>query len=170
MNQPPRLYRFIWRDGTFVPEGRLAEFCDAEFGEGEVVSFERHEERSIRSHNHYFACIAEAWNNLPDTDGRFPNPEALRKWALIRNGYCTESSIVCDTPEQAHTVAAFMGFTEGMVIVVKENVVKRFIARSQSVKAMNKDEFQRSKTDVLDTLAELIRVKRSRLEKAGSEA
>lgn len=168
--QPPRLFRMVWRDGTFVPEGRTALFCNDEFGEGEVVSFERHEERSTVSHNHYFACIQEGWNNLPEKDERFPNPDSLRKWALIRNGYCTESSIVCSSPEQAHTVAAFMGYTEGVIIVVRESVVKRYIAKSQSLKAMNKQEFQQSKDVVLDTIAELIRVKRSRLEKAGEQA
>ena len=167
---PPRLFRMVWRDGAFVPEGRTALFCHDEFGEGEVVTFERHEERSVNSHNHYFACINEAWSNLPEADSRFPNPEALRKWALIRSGWCTEASVVCDSPEQARTIAAFMGYSEGVVVVVRDNVVKRYVAKSQSLKAMNKEDFQRSKSDVLDTLAELIRVKRSRLEKAGEQA
>lgn len=169
MNRPPpRLFRMVWRDGAFVPEGRTAMFCDQEFGEGEVVTFERHEERSVNSHNHYFACINEAWNNLPEADERFPNPEALRKWALIRSGYCTEASVVCDSPEQAHTVAAFMGYSEGVIIVVRDNIVKRYVAKSQSLKAMNKEEFQRSKSDVLDTIAELIAVKRKRLEETAN--
>lgn len=170
---PPRLFQMVWRDGAFVPQGRTALFCDQEFGEGEVVTFERHEQRSMQSHNHYFACIAEAWNNLPEADNRFPNPDALRKWALIKNGYCTEASVVCDSPEQARAIAAFMGYTEGVVIVVRDNIVKRYVAKSQAMTgpgAMNKREFQQSKDVVLDTIAELIRVKRSRLEKAGEQA
>lgn len=170
MSQPPRLFRMMWRDGVFVPEGRTAHYCSDEFGEGEIVTFERHEERSTRSHNHYFACINEAWSNLPEGDERFPTPESLRKWALIRSGHHTEASIVCSSPEQAHTVAAFMGFTEGVIIVVRDNVVKRYVAKSQSYKTMNKEEFQRSKTDVLDTIAELIAVKRRRLEEAGANS
>jgi hypothetical protein len=160
----------VWRDGCFVPEGRTALYCNDEFGEGEVVTFERHEERSVNSHNHYFACIAEAWNNLPEADARFPNPKALRKWALIKSGWCTEASVVCDSPEQANTIAAFMGFSEGVVVTVRDNIVKRYIARSQSLKAMNKEDFQKSKNDVLDVLAELIAVKRKRLEEAGAKA
>jgi hypothetical protein len=171
MNYRPGPIRFIWRDGVLVPDGhRAVRYCDDNFGEGEVVMMERHEERSTQSHNHYFACIAEAWDNLPEADERFPNPEALRKWALIRAGYCTEASVVCDNPEQARAIAAFMGYTEGVIIVVRDNVVKRYVAKSQSLKAMNKQEFQKSKTDVLDTIAELIAVKRSRLEKAGERA
>lgn len=167
---PPRLFRMVWRDGCFVPEGRTALYCNDEFGEGEVVTFERHEERSVNSHNHYFACIAEAWNNLPEADERFPNPDALRKWALIKAGYCTEAKVSCDSPEQAATIAAFMGFTEGVVVVVRDNIVVRYVARSQSLRAMNKQEFQQSKDAVLDVLAELIAVKRRRLEEAGAKA
>lgn len=170
---PPRLFSMVWRDGVFVPQGRTAMFCDQEFGEGEVVNFERHEQRSMASHGHYFACISEAFNNLPEADNRFPNPDALRKWALIKNGFCTEASVVCDSPEQARAIAAFMGYTEGVVIVVRDNVVKRYVARSQAMtgpNAMNKQEFQLSKDVVLDTIAELIRVKRSKLEKAGEKA
>jgi hypothetical protein len=161
----------MWRDGAFVPDGaRLASYCDEIFGEGEIVTFERHEERSVASHNHYHACVQEAWNNLPEGDERFPTPEALRKWALIRAGYCTENTVACDSEEQAQTIAAFMGNSEGTIIVVRGNVVKKYTAKSQSMKAMNKDEFQRSKVDVLDTIAELIAVKRKRLEENAGRA
>lgn len=170
-HQPPRHYRMMWRDGVFVPSDRIKAFCDEEFGEGEVVTFERHEDRSTASHNHYFASIKTAWDNLPENDARFPNPEALRKWALIKGGYCTEATIVADTEEQAKTIAGFMGHQEGVIIVVKENVVKKFTAMSQSVKAMNKQEFQLSKVAVLDIIAELIEVTRKRLEQnAGRSA
>ncbi len=165
MTQAPRRFRFIWRDGAFVPDGqRLASYCDEIFGEGEVVTFERHEEQSTASRNHYFACIKTAFDNLPEGDERFPTPEALRKWALIRAGYCIENSIACESEEQARTVASFMGNTEGTIIVVRGTIVKRYTAKSQSVKAMNKEEFQRSKVDVLDTIAELIAVKRKKLQ------
>jgi len=171
MTQPPRRFRFMWRDGVFVPENRLAAYCDETFGEGEVVTFERHEERSTASHNHYFACIQTAWDNLPNAEERFPTPESLRHWALIRSGHCIENSIACDTAEQAQIVAGFMGNAEGTIIVVRENVIKKYTAKSQSMKAMNKEEFQRSKVDVLDTIAELIAVTRKRLEhNAGAAA
>lgn len=165
MTQAPKLFRFIWKDGMFVPDGaRFASYCDEAFGEGEVVTFERHEERSTASHNHYFASIKTAWDNLPEGDERFPTPDALRKWALIRGGYCTKTECVCDSPEQAAAVAAFTGNAEGVILVVRENVVVKYTAKSQSMKAMNKAEFQLSKTVVLDTIAELLAVKRRRLE------
>ena len=155
----------MWRDGAFVPDcNSLTAYCHDTFGEGEIVMFERHEERSMVSHNHYFACVAEAWNNLPEQDERFPTPDALRKWALIRSGYCTKTEIVLDTPEQAATVASFTGNAEGVIIVVRENIVVKYTAMSQSVAAMGKQEFQKSKDIVLDTIAELIAVKRRKLE------
>lgn len=171
MTKAPRRFRFQWTEGMFVPERRAMAYWQEQLQEGDVVTFERHEERSTASHNHYFACIKTAWDNLPEQDERFPTPDALRKWALIRSGYCTENTIVCDSVEQAHLIASFLGNQEGTIIVVRENIVKKYTAKSQSNAVMGKDEFQRSKTDVLDTIAELIAVKRSRLEKnAGAEA
>lgn len=55
---------------------------------GQVYFLEHREERSSASHAHYFACVADAWMNLPDALAeRFPTPEALRKYALIMTGY-----------------------------------------------------------------------------------
>jgi hypothetical protein len=51
-----------------------------------------------------------------------------------------------------------------------KNVVKKFTAKSQSVKAMNKQEFQLSKVAVLDIIAELIEVTRKRLESNAGKA
>ena len=172
MNHAPRHLRFVWRDGVFVPDGpRMAAYCDEQFGEGEAVTFERHEEVSAASRGHYFACIKEVWDNLPETEhDRFPTPEYLRKWALIRNKYCTVNETAFDTAKDAITAAAFMGNSEGVIIVVRDNIVRRYVAKSQSAKAMGKEEFQRSKTDVLDTLAELLAIKRKDLEKNAGRA
>ena len=131
---------------------------------------ERREERSAASHAHFFACLSEAWHNLPEADNRFPTPDALRKWALIKNGYCTKTECVCDSPEQAAAVAAFTGNAEGIIIVVRENVVVKYTAKSQSIAAMGKTEFQLSKDVVLDTIAELIGTKRKRLEENAGRA
>lgn len=167
-----KLFRCIWKDGALIPEPRFARWCDEQFGEGEVIQLERHEDRSTNSHNHYFAALKTCWENLPDIEvqERFPTVEAMRKWALIKAGYYTESSIVADSPEQATAIAAFMGRQEGQIIVVKENVIKKYNAKSQSYRSMDKDEFQKSKSDVLDVVAELIAVTRKRLEQEGSKS
>jgi hypothetical protein len=170
MMKEPRKFRMMWRDGVFIPADSQKAYCDETFGEGEIVTFERHEERSARSHNHYFACIQTAWENLPEQDERFPTPDALRKWALIRCGYCTKTELVCDTPEQAALVASFTGNREGVIIIVRENVVVKYTAMSQSTAAMGKTQFQQSKDLVLDTIAELIAVKKKRLEQNAGKA
>jgi len=166
----PKHFQMQWREGVFLPHNRIVPYCHETFGEGEIVTFERHEERSDASHRHYFAAIKTAFDNLPEGETRFQTPEALRHWALIRSGWHTENHVVCDSPEQARTIAAFMGNSEGTIIVVKENVIKKYTAKSQSVKAMGKDDFQRSKTDVLDTIAELLAVTRKRLEQNAGRA
>lgn len=167
MSKLPRLYRMMWRDGAFVPDGNyLMAYCHDTFGEGEIVAFERHEPISDRSRGHYFACIKAAWDNIPERDERFPTPEALRKWALIRSGWCHKSEIVLDSPEQAALVASFTGNAEGVIVVVRENIVVKYTAKSQSAQEMGNKDFQKSKSDVLDTIAELIAVKRKRLEHA----
>jgi hypothetical protein len=170
MTQAPKLFRFMWRDGVFVPETRQAAYWDDQLGEGEIVTMERHEPVSQASRGHYHATIHDAWLNLPEGDERFPTEDSLRRWALIRSGWCTVSDCVCSSPEQAATVAAFTGNSEGVIVVVRENVVRKYTAKSQSAKAMNKQDFQRSKQDVLDTIAELLAVKRKQLEKNAGNA
>lgn len=167
----PGIIRCTWRDGVLVPEPYYARWCEDNFGEGEVIQLERAEDRSTASHNHYFATIKECWDNLPESEHeRFPTPDRLRTWALIRSGYYHEKHMVCTDADQANQIAAFIPSDDNTIIVVRDNIIKRYTAKSQSNKAMNKEEFQRSKVDVLDTIAELIRVKRSELEKNAGRA
>lgn len=170
MSTEPRKFRMMWRDGVFVPADRIKGYCDETFGEGEVVTFERKEDESVKSRQHYFASIQTAWENLPEGDERFPTPDDLRYWALIRNGFCTKDEIVCETPDQAALVAAFTGRPKGTIIVVRENVVVKYTAETQKEGAMGRERFQNSKNLVLDTIAELIRVKRKRLEENAGRA
>ena len=117
--------------------------------------------RSKRSHDHYFACVEDAWQNLPERwDGRFPTADHLRKFALIRAGYRDERSIVATSKAEAQRVAAFVKpMDEFAVVVVTEAVVTVYTAKSQSRKAMGGPVFQKSKQDTLDVLAEMVGVK-----------
>src|SRR5262245_16274497 len=73
-----------------------------QWGAGEVLTIEAREERSHKSHAHYFAAIQEAWNNLPDDKReQYPTPEHLRAWALIRAGYHTMIDYTCAGPSSA---------------------------------------------------------------------
>lgn len=140
---------------------------------GERYSMEPREQRSAASHAHYFAALASTWENLPDELAeRFPTPEHLRKWALIRCGYADERSIVCASRAEALRVAAYVGqFDEYAVVLAKGATVTAWTAKSQSMKAMGRKDFQASKEKVLDFVAGLIGTTRDALaENAGKAA
>lgn len=153
-------FQAIWQDGVLRPLQRFHDALVAEFGEGEIVTLERREGRSASSHNHYFAMIGEAWNNLPEhLADRYPTAEHLRKEALIRAGYRDERSIVCASKAEALRVGAFIRpMDEFAIVAVSEAVVRVFTAKSQSAKAMGKADFQASKEKVLAILADMIGV------------
>lgn len=147
-----------WDGRAFVPLRQSAGQCTERFGAGEIVLLDVQEERSALSHRHYFAAIREAWANLPELyDGRWPSPEHLRKWALIQSGYSDERSIVCASKAEARRMAAFIQpCDEYSIVLALGSVVRVFTARSQSLRAMGKAEFQASKDHVLETISKLI--------------
>lgn len=153
-------FEAIWRDGAFHPLARYHNTVAAEFGEGECVRLERHEERSGRSHNHFFAALNDAWLNLPEGEAeRFPSAEHLRKWALIKAGYRNEITIACASRAEAiRKIADIKSLDDYAVAVARENVLIVYTAKSQSVKAMGKADFQASKDAVLGIIADLIGV------------
>jgi hypothetical protein len=142
------------------------------FGDGEVVTLEVREERSSASHRHYFAQLKEAHDNLPDEIAeRLPTPEHLRKYALIRSGYRDERSIVCASKAEALRVAGFVKPLDEFAIVTTQGaVVSVWTAKSQSVRAMPKGEFQESKDRVLAYVASLIGTTTAALERHTREA
>lgn len=115
-------------------------------------------QRSHQTHNHYFAAIHDAWENLPEAiSGEFPSPQHLRAYALIRTGHCTVNKMVCRTNRDAIEASAFIGKLDDFAVCdVAENVVTVYRAHSQSYKAMGRDLFRKSKEDVLGFLSQLI--------------
>lgn len=140
------------------PMPRFAKTCDAEFVVGEVYRMEAVEERSMRSHNHFFAVLHEAWLNLPDELAtKFATPTALRKHALILSGYRIERKFAASSKEEARKMAAWIRPPDDYAIIsVHDNVVVEWTAKSQSRKAMGGPTFQKSKTDVLDFIADML--------------
>ena len=134
--------------------------ADQAFVIGERYRLAPVEDRSAASHRHYFAAINEAWANLPEgMSDDFPTPEHLRKAALIRAGYRDERSVVCASRAEALRVAAFIKPIDDFALVATSGTtVCVYTAKSQSVKAMGKEEFQRSKDAVLDRLAAMLGV------------
>ena len=123
-----------------------------------VAAWRQVEHRSPESHKHYFACIADAWGNLPEAlADEHPSPEHLRHFALIKAGYCTETKVVCATNGDALALASYASKSDTFALV---NIVGRVVtiwrAESQSVKAMGGKKFQESKEAVLRVISEMI--------------
>lgn len=149
---------FKWDGEIMCPLPGFARRCDAAFVIGEVYNLEAIEQRSAKSHAHYFASINEAWQTLPEQHAeQFPTSEHLRKWCLIRAGYAEQRQIVASSKAEALRLAAFIKPMDSYAVVtVREGVVIVYTAESQSMKAMGKERFQASKTAVLELLAVIL--------------
>jgi len=120
-----------------------------------------HEDRSPASHSHEFAWLKDAWNNLPEKlADNFPTPEHLRKRALIDANYYDEMIIDAGSNAAALRVAAgFRQIDDFALVIVRGVHVIRRTAKSQSRRAMNKQEFQESKTAIMEIVSNMIGVK-----------
>jgi hypothetical protein len=120
---------------------------------------ETHHERAYRRHRAYFAALHEAWGSIATDD--FPTSEHLRKFALIKTGWRQERVLACDSKERAERTAAFIRPLDDYAIVTTDAALVRvWTARSQSYKAMGRDDFNRSMDDVLNYVAGLIGISR----------
>lgn len=163
---------FQWTGDSFAPLPTFAKECDRRFVIGQKYRMEIHEDRSERSHSHYFAVLHEAWINLhEDERQRFPTDMHLRRWALIQAGYRDERTFVTGSKAEAVRLAAFIKpMDDYAVIVANEAVVTAMTAKSQSYKAMGRKEFGESKSKVLEIVAALIGVAPEELKKNAGQA
>jgi hypothetical protein len=143
---------------AMVPMRRFENVCGRQFELGEHYTLTVDEQASSQSRRHYFACLREAWKNLPENIAhRYPTIEHMRKTALIKAGFRTERHHACSSRDEALKVAALVkDVDEFVVTVVHENVVSIYTAKSQSTHSMKNGEFQASKNAVLDLVAGLI--------------
>ncbi len=146
--------------GKFQATGIWLRRCEDQFTIGDRYRMVTEEDRSPESHRHYFACLNEAFYNLPDDlAARFPSMESLRRWCLIKCGFADVRSTVYETANDAKRAATLLGlYNEHAVIIAKGCVVSVYVAKSQSTRAMDKATFQASKTAVLDLVASMIGV------------
>lgn len=152
---------YTWSGEAMVPLSRFAPRCDKTFVVGEVYRLDSVEERSQRSHSHFFARVKEYHDSLPDhLAERFPTPEHLRKWALIQAGYANRAEIVCRShAEAARTIATIKALDEYAVAIARDNILVVLTAQSQSTKAMGAKMFQESKDKVFGVLDDLLGLK-----------
>lgn len=162
----------VWDGEALRPKQGYGPRAGREYAAGKVYLIAPVEERSRRSERHYFVTIREAWQNLPQAGAdRFPSPEALRKYALIKTGYRDERSIACSSKAEAQRVASFIKpLDDFAIITVNEAMVTVFTAKSQAERAMGARVFQESKTAVLEFIAGLLGVTVDELSAAGANA
>lgn len=151
---------YDWDGDNMVPLKRFKALCDKQFIVGEIYKLDIVEDRSLVTHNHYFACLMSAWKSLPeDIAPRYPTMDRLRRRALIKAGYADERTFVFDTPADAVKLSGIVQtYDEDAVVLVKGRTVHVFTAKSQSMKAMGKKEFQESKEATLREVSKLIGV------------
>lgn len=149
---------FSWDGEVMRPLPRFTKACDKQFVVGETYPLEVREERSSNSHRHYFAAMHDAWLNLPnEISEQFPTSEHLRRWALIKGGFCETTDHACSSNEEARKLAAFIAPIDTYAVVeVRGDIVRLHRAKSQSVRSMDKATFQQSKQTVLEIVSELI--------------
>ncbi len=157
-----------WDGESFVPLTRFARACDKHFVVGQEYPLVVHEERSTSTHNHEFAWLKTAWENLPERIAdQFASPEHLRKRALIDAGFYDEQIVDAGSNAAALRVASFIrGMDDFAYVVVRGAYVVKRTAKSQSRRAMNKKDFQASKSAIMDVVAAMIGVSADALAKA----
>ncbi len=154
-----------WNGGAFEVYQRHAKACDANLVVGERYIVTVEEQRSEASHRSFFASVTEAWRSLPEDHAeRFPTPDHLRRYALIKAGYCERRDVVCANNNEAMRLAALVKTLDSYSLtMVSERAVSIWTALSQSKRAMGKQKFIESQNAVRDYCAALIGVATDRL-------
>lgn len=127
---------------------------------GAVHGWQIAENRSSESHRHFFAVVNEAWRNLPeDLADDFPSPEHLRKWALIKAGFCSETRIACANNNEAMTLATkAKAMDKYSIVAIDGKAVTIWTADSQRRDAMGRKTFQEAKERALHIISNLLGV------------
>lgn len=113
------------------------------------------EKSSLRG---YMAEINKLWKNIPEKFEKAPwakSSDAFRKFGLIKTGFCDVSIDCFANQEDAIRAAARIGYMARMahgfaITRAKGDTVECITPHSQSLKAMGKEQFNKSKADVLD--------------------
>ena len=149
---------FEWDGEAMVPAN--SKRADQQYVIGEHYRLAPYEDRSLNSHNHFFAALSESYKNLPEKiAANFMSFDHFRKWCLIRTGFCDEFKAVLASHKEAVAFAAFMAQKDTFAVVnIDGPVVTVLTAKSQSRAAMGSQEFTASKQAVLEYAASLIGV------------
>lgn len=135
---------------------------------GAVHGWQMAEHRSKSSHDHFFAVVNEAWKSLPENMADdFPSPEHLRKWSLIKAGFCSETRIVCANNSEAMTLATkAKAMDKYAVVAIDGKAVTIWTADSQRKDAMGRQAFQEAKERALHVISTLLGIDAAALKEA----
>jgi hypothetical protein len=163
----------IARKRAMVPLPRFDNLAKRQFVDGEEYVLAPIEERSMASHNQYFAALKGYFDNLPESiSARWPTPQHFRRWLLIEAGWFDEKEFEMVSSEYAHALGAFVRTADEYARILirgKKVIVQK--AKSQSRAAMGKEAFQQSKRDVLDLAESMVGTPvRTMMREAGNHA
>jgi hypothetical protein len=169
MTAPVMIYQ--WTGEAMEPLRRFHNLAADQLVIGQTYRLVEEAERSEISHDHQFAWLNEAWKTLPESIAEdFPTAESLRKRALIATGFYDEQLIDAGSQAAALRVAAsvrsFPGedfshiVTRGPLVVVRR-------AKSQKKNRMGAEDFQKSKTAILEWVSALLGITPEQLSKQG---
>lgn len=141
-----------WEGDCFHPLKRHHNILAATLVIGQTYRLDIDNERSMASHRHEFASLKEAWLMLPENIAQeYASPEHFRKKLLIAEGFYHQRDIVCATNAEAIRWMRELRLRDDYAVYsVNGAVIVERVAKSQSVKAMGKADFQRSKQAILD--------------------
>jgi len=173
----------VARRFAMVPKLRYGNVCARQFGneEGGEHTLVPLEQRSRASHNHFFAALSEAFDNLPEhfiVDHKWTSFDDMRKDLLIEAGYGEEKTIECASEKHAMMTATYIRDETGFCKISfkrddrgKLTIVRIRRAKSQEHAAMDRQTFEASKKAVLEKLEGIIGLARGELMKhAGKSA
>lgn len=147
-----------WDGEAMRPVEAARKLADELYVVGQVYRLAEEDVRSKESHSHEFAWLHTAWKTLPEKYGdQFPTSEHLRKRALIDNGFFDETIIDAGTNAAALRVAAYARRKDEFALVaVRGPIVVERVAKSQSHRAMGREDFQKSKQAILETVSAML--------------
>lgn len=169
----PRPVAMIWDGNVMIPLPRFKRLCDQQFAINEEYPLMIVENRSMASHNHYFAALSEGFANLAEEYAQeFDSVEHMRHWCLCKEGFCTHTRYELNTAADARVVRDLLkGRDQTTIVKVDGSVVTIYEPESQSMAAMKKDRFEESKNAVLARVASMARTTPAELKKnAGRSA
>jgi hypothetical protein len=166
----------VWDGQHMIPLPRFDRLCAAQFEINEEVPLMVVENRSLASHNAYFAQLHECYLNLTEEYAQeFDSEEHLRAWCLCMEGFCTQTRYELNTAADARVLREVLK-TQDKATIVKINgpVVIVYTPESQAMYGPNrmlKARFEESKAAVLARAASMARTTPAELKKnAGQSA